>query len=801
MNCISWNCCRLGNQGTVQELAHLVREKDPSVLFLSETWTDEDRLEVITLWSHSSSLAVHMFLWSTRNTPEKELLESSSYSEKSTAPPMAFEASHLHGAITDEVMQPRWLRLDKFMATNEWVVRFHTVVVHHLDSSVSDHKPIWLNTYPIPGQQQRRRPFRFEDMWRDDPTCEPTITTAWIPRTQGSPMVQVQERISWCSAKLKKWVQFGNVTQQLKEKTDQLHWVEERSVLGHGHDSVISIRKEVQELLIREEKMWRQRSRTSWLKEGDRNTKYFHSRASHRRRCNSLVVLRLENGDIITEAEQIGIQFVNYYQELFTVVPLEGVDGVIEGIQPRVMAKMNRKLTCQFTELDVTIAMKQMAPLKAPGPDGMPPIFYQSYWHVGGEDVIAAVLSCLNSGRMITDNVLIAFETLHHMHNQRSGKVGSMALKLDMSKAYDRVEWGFLKQVMIRMGFCDKWISLIMECISTVSYSLLINGEPTGHIIPTRGIRQGPPSQNAKKSRIFFASMNRHLVNNLIERRLPCSSVETLLPQCKKELKDILGVPSIKQYEQYLGLSIIDRRFWWGQKSDQRKIHWLKWDKLCQPKGRGGLGFKELQRFNIALLAKQFWRLMHVRNSLFFKVFSAKFFPNGNIMEASEKTSGSFAWRSILKAKELILLDAIAKIPLSDRAPPDRLIWHATRDGNYTVRSGYHMLLQNSRNSNPECSCQGVPDPLWKTIWASRIPAKALLHEHISVSQSMNNENPRHTSVKWKLPIHHLYKANFDGAFSKETNEGGIGVVIRDQAGLAYSNFEPKTSQQHIPLK
>jgi hypothetical protein len=77
---------------------------------------------------------------------------------------------------------------------------------------------------------------------------------------------------------------------------------------------------------------------------------------------------------------------------------------------------------------------------------------------------------------------------------------------------------------------------------------------------------------------------------------------------------------------------------------------------LCQPKGRGGLGFKELQKFNIALLAKQFWRLMHVKNSLFFKVFNAKFFPNGNILEAPEKTGGSFASRSILKAKELILL-------------------------------------------------------------------------------------------------------------------------------------------------
>ena len=63
--------------------------------------------------------------------------------------------------------------------------------------------------------------------------------------------------------------------------------------------------------------------------------------------------------------------------------------------------------------------------------------------------VVSETQSAFVPERLITDNVLIAFETLHHMHNQRSGRVGSMAPELDMSKAYDRVEWGFLKQVMI----------------------------------------------------------------------------------------------------------------------------------------------------------------------------------------------------------------------------------------------------------------------------------------------------------------------------------------------------------------
>ena len=527
----------------------------------------------------------------------------------------------------------------------------------------------------------------------------------------------------------------------------------------------------------------------------------------------------------------ISKMFVDFYVGLFTPSNLHNLESILEGVQEVVTWEMNAKLTAPYTGEEVQYAIKEMAPLKAPGLDGMPPLFYQTYWSDMGMDISQVVLSCLNSGsilksinhtfialipkvknpkkvsefrlislcnviykivskvianrlkpllnniisktqsafiveRLITDNILIAFESLHHMKTSCTGKIGFMALKLDMTKAYDRVEWVFLEKILLKIGFHRSWVSLIMECITTVSYSILVNEEPQGMISPTRGIRQGDPLSpylllfcaEGLNSIFRKAADNGDIHGFLICRRGPklthlfsvddyllfcrstleeCEKIKELLATyeavsgyvvnkekttlffskntgdaIQEAIKESLGLPAIQHYEKYLGLpsfvgrnkkacftqikeriwskmqgwkekflsqageevmikAVIQsisaysmsvfkllvslckdieamiRKFWWGQ-GETKKIHWVKWCTLCSSKSVGGMGFRDIQNFNKAMLAKQVWRLHHKRDTLLYKFFSSKYFSEGNIMEASVSSKCSYAWRSIL---------------------------------------------------------------------------------------------------------------------------------------------------------
>ena len=146
--------------------------------------------------------------------------------------------------------------------------------------------------------------------------------------------------------------------------------------------------------------MWRQRSKIPWLRDGDRNTRFFHSKASQRRRRNYITKLHDANGGWCSSQDQVNATIVDFYHNLFTSGSPSNFKEVIETIPHVVTDEMNEMLMAEFHIEEVEVALKQMAPLKALGLDGMLPLFYQSYWSLLGSDVSTTILHYLNSGSL-----------------------------------------------------------------------------------------------------------------------------------------------------------------------------------------------------------------------------------------------------------------------------------------------------------------------------------------------------------------------------------------------------------------
>ncbi|XP_042973154.1 uncharacterized protein LOC122304957 [Carya illinoinensis] len=263
--------------------------------------------------------------------------------------------------------------------------------------------------------------------------------------------------------------------------------------------------------------------------------------------------------------------------------------------------------------------------------------------------------------RQISDNILAAYETLHTMTTQLSRHQGFMVLKLDMSKAYDRVEWMFIQAVLLKLGFNAQWVALIMAFISSSSFSVLVNGVPHHSFRPGRGLRQGYPLSpylfilcaEALNSQLLAAEHHRntkaaikrylmevaglHASTNL-DKYLGLPSVVSMskmrafhgivdkvikrldnwrnkfLSKAGKEIliKVVLqALPNYSMSVYLLPKALCSRlhscfaKFWWGHQDNRTKIHWKSWDFLSSGKAVGGLGFQDLHSFNLALLAKQ----------------------------------------------------------------------------------------------------------------------------------------------------------------------------------------------------
>ena len=101
-------------------------------------------------------------------------------------------------------------------------------------------------------------------------------------------------------------------------------------------------------------------------------------------------------------------------------------------------------------------------------------------------------------------------------------------------------------------------------------------------------------------------------------------------------------------------LNMIFAHFWWGDTKNRKRIHWKKWDALCCSKLDGGFGLKNLESFNLALLAKQWWRILRSQDSFCYKVLQARYFPGSTPTKALRGSNSSYMWKSLLAGKEVV---------------------------------------------------------------------------------------------------------------------------------------------------
>lgn len=135
----------------------------------------------------------------------------------------------------------------------------------------------------------------------------------------------------------------------LEKKKKQLIQVEALSMRGGNQEHVWILKGEVYELMVKEDCMQHQRSMVDWLRSGDMNTTYFHSRATQRNKWNYISKLVKKDGCVIKEENMIGDELVNYFTNIFTSAQPTNFDLILKGIEPKVIPGMNSKLIREFT--------------------------------------------------------------------------------------------------------------------------------------------------------------------------------------------------------------------------------------------------------------------------------------------------------------------------------------------------------------------------------------------------------------------------------------------------------------------
>ncbi|XP_058082442.1 uncharacterized protein LOC131230554 [Magnolia sinica] len=374
-----------------------------------------------------------------------------------------------------------WARLDRACSNDDWMRSFPSFQVSLLPRIHFDHGPL-LISFP---HQPRNSPkqFRFQRMWCLHDSFQEVVKQTWASNLTGDLMLAESNVVAAELAMQTKNNEASiQVLQQAKEKLTHME--------------------------LCEEIFWKQKSRNHQLKEGDRNSKFFHSSASYCARRSQISTIQLEDGTVLSDNVSIKNAAFSFFSSLMEATPSTPASDILDAIPPTISADDNRGLLLDLTIEEVHAAFMAIPADSAPGPDGFLGAFLHHCWDVVGQDILAAVCSFFH-GSPLPRTFLASFLCLIP---KSSAPVKFFDFR-PISLYWDLYSH---KLFLLNREFLSKadplrkitlWqkrsleiltkrseaIQLVEKCWNNSWFSILINGEPTGFFKSAQGLHQGDP--------------------------------------------------------------------------------------------------------------------------------------------------------------------------------------------------------------------------------------------------------------------------------------------------------------------